>query len=168
MGGDLERIAQINFDRWTETWGSNFYLTYLTQWPECCVVAETANGCLAGYLIAKVEGEGVLWHSHISALSIAVEFRRTGVARKLMEYLEELSGPKVFDCYFVDLFVRGSNRTALAFYEDIGYTTFRTVVGYYSGEEDAFDMRKCCLSKDSTRQSIAGAGRRVTPDELEW
>ena len=92
---DLERLAQINFDRWTETYSPNFYLSYLTQWPECCVVAETCDGSLCGYMIGKVEGEGDLWHGHISALSVAVEFRRTGVARKLMEYLEKLSGPEV-------------------------------------------------------------------------
>ena len=29
------------------------------------------------------------WHGHVSAISVAPEFRRTGVANRLMEYLEE-------------------------------------------------------------------------------
>jgi N-terminal acetyltransferase B complex catalytic subunit len=27
-------------------------------------------------------------------------------------------------------------------YEKLGYSIYRQVIGYYSGEEDAFDMRK--------------------------
>ena len=68
----------------------------MTKWPECCFIAETSDGTIAGYLIGKVEGDNELWHSHISALSIAVEFRRTGVARKLMERFEDMSGENVF------------------------------------------------------------------------
>eukprot|EP00403_Amphidinium_massartii_P043943 CAMPEP_0178437656 /NCGR_PEP_ID=MMETSP0689_2-20121128/35130_1 /TAXON_ID=160604 /ORGANISM="Amphidinium massartii, Strain CS-259" /LENGTH=106 /DNA_ID=CAMNT_0020059915 /DNA_START=82 /DNA_END=398 /DNA_ORIENTATION=+ len=103
-----------------------FYFNYLTRWPECCVVAESVDGSIAGYIIGKVEGRGPDWHGHVSAISVAPEFRRTGVANRLMEYLEEVS-EKVHDCYFVDLFVRGSNSTAIAFYQSLGYVTYRTV-----------------------------------------
>lgn len=39
--------------------------------------------------------------------------------------------------YFVDLFVRSSNKLAIGMYEKLGYTTYRRVLGYYSGQEDA-------------------------------
>ena len=65
-----------------------------------------------------------------------------GLANKLMEGLEEISDGK--NCYFVDLFVRVSNKIAINFYHKLGYTVYRTVLQYYSGDndEDAYDMRK--------------------------
>ncbi|CAD7934424.1 unnamed protein product [Amoebophrya sp. A25] len=164
---DLERLAEINLDQWTETFHTKFYMSYLLQWPECCAVAETCDGTLCGYLIGKVEGEGDLWHSHISAITVANEFRSSGVARQLMDYLEDLSEDEKFDCFFVDLFVRGSNKVALQFYEKLGYVIYRRVEGYYGGQEDAFDMRKP-LKRDVERNCIKNAGRLVQPEDLEW
>jgi len=42
--------------------------------------------------------------------------------------------------YFVDLFVRVSNKVAYDMYTKFGYTVYRRVLGYYSGpnSEDAF------------------------------
>ena len=31
------------------------------------------------------------WHGHVTALSVAPEYRRLGIAAKLMELLEEIS-----------------------------------------------------------------------------
>ena len=44
---------------------------------------------------------------------------------------------------------------------------YRTVVGYYSGEEDANDMRKP-MPRDVHRRSIVPAKARVYPHELEF
>ena len=51
------------------------------------------------------------WHGHVTALSVAPEFRRLGLAAKLMELLEEISERK--GGFFVDLFVRVSNQVAV-------------------------------------------------------
>mmetsp|Transcript_10637 Transcript_10637/g.21961 ORF Transcript_10637/g.21961 Transcript_10637/m.21961 type:complete len:144 (-) Transcript_10637:27-458(-) len=142
----------------------SFYLNYLTRWPECCAVAEAPDGTIAGYIIGKVEGGGEEWHGHVSAISVAPEFRRSGVANRLMEYLEEISDT-LHHGFFVDLFVRPSNTAAITFYEGLGYVVYRTVIGYYSGDEDGFDMRKP-LSRDKDNRSIRNAGMRITPEEL--
>lgn len=43
--------------------------------------------------------------------------------------------------YFVDLFVRTSNKAAVGMYEKMGYTVYRRVLDYYSDpEEDAFGI----------------------------
>ncbi|CAN0410093.1 unnamed protein product, partial [Discosporangium mesarthrocarpum] len=44
----------------------------------------------------------------------------------------------VYNAYFVDLFVRVSNALALNMYQSFGYSVYRRVLGYYSGEEDAY------------------------------
>lgn len=161
---DLQRFNNINLDCWTEMYTTSFYTTYLIKDPDLCVVAESTSGALAGYLLAKVEGKGLEWHSHISAISVSPEFRKLGVAKRLLDHFEKVSEDSHF-CYFADLYVRVTNVVAIDMYKRRGYTVFRTVVGYYSGEEDAYDMRKA-LSRDNKCASLLGAGERVRPEDL--
>ena len=52
-------------------------------------------------------------------------------------------------CFFVDLFVRVSNQVAVTMYEKLGYSVYRRVLEYYSGDvdEDAFGkFFSVCLS----------------------
>ena len=44
----------------------------------------------------------------------------------------------LYNGFFVDLFVRASNKLAQMMYANLGYIVYRRVLGYYSGEEDAF------------------------------
>ena len=48
----------------------------------------------------------------------------------------------------------------------LGYTLYRRVLGYYSGEEDAYDMRKA-MPRDVEKLSIVPLGRPIHPHELE-
>jgi N-terminal acetyltransferase B complex catalytic subunit len=41
--------------------------------------------------MGKVEGIGERWHGHVTALSVAPDYRRLGLAAELMKYLEEVS-----------------------------------------------------------------------------
>lgn len=40
------------------------------------------------------------------------------------------------DAWFVDLYVRVSNTVAISMYKSLGYTVYRTVLEYYSGDPD--------------------------------
>jgi N-terminal acetyltransferase B complex catalytic subunit len=86
--------------------------------------------------MGKAEGNGENWHGHVTAVTVGPEYRRLGLAKKLMHILEEIS-ENVYNGYFVDLFVRLSNRVAINMYKGFGYSVYRQVIGYYSGEEDA-------------------------------
>ncbi len=88
--------------------------------------------------------------------------------------------------YFVDLYVRVSNKVAIGMYQKMGYVRYRTVLGYYSGEEDAWgarsssllllsilralctfaDMRKA-LPRDKDKKSLIAKKDVVTPDEVD-
>eukprot|EP00252_Welwitschia_mirabilis_P000942 TRINITY_DN1092_c0_g1_i2.p1 TRINITY_DN1092_c0_g1~~TRINITY_DN1092_c0_g1_i2.p1 ORF type:complete len:152 (-),score=36.17 TRINITY_DN1092_c0_g1_i2:281-736(-) len=144
----------------------SFYLTYLARWPNYFHVAESPGKKIMGYIMGKVEGEGKSWHGHVTAVTVASEYRRQQLARKLMELLEETSA-KTDNAYFVDLFVRASNTPAIKMYEKLGYVIYRRVLHYYSGDEDALDMRKA-LPRDVGKKSIIPMKRPVTPDELEY
>eukprot|EP00850_Spirogloea_muscicola_P013703 SM000094S24720 [mRNA] locus=s94:398934:400623:+ [translate_table: standard] len=142
-----------------------FYLSYLARWPEYFLAAEGPGGAVMGYIMGKVEGAGEGWHGHVTAVTVAPEFRRQQLARKLMAILEEIT-EKTYSAYFVDLFVRVSNVKAIEMYKKFGYTVYRRVLNYYSGEEDAFDMRKA-MARDRDKKSMVPLGRAITPDELE-
>lgn len=88
-----------------------------------------------------------------------------------MDYFEDLS-VHTYNAFFVDLFVRASNHLAIQMYQNFGYSTYRRVLGYYSGygdepSEDALDMRKA-LPRDVDKASIVPLDRAVRPEDLEW
>ncbi|KAK7506817.1 hypothetical protein BaRGS_00001668 [Batillaria attramentaria] len=163
---DLFKINSVNLDPLTETYGLPFYMQYLAHWPEYFQVAESPSGEIMGYIMGKAEGANENWHGHVTALSVANDYRRLGLAATLMRNLEEISEKK--HCFFVDLFVRVSNQVAVTMYEKLGYSVYRRVLEYYSGEvdEDAFDMRKA-LSRDKEKKSVIPLPHPVRPDELD-
>ena len=86
--------------------------------------AESPDGSLMGYMLGKVEGEGTLWHGHVSAVTVAPAYRRLGLAKTLMDDLESKC-IHMYNAYFVDLFVRASNELAIAMYQKLDYVTYR-------------------------------------------
>ncbi|XP_072991981.1 N-terminal acetyltransferase B complex catalytic subunit NAA20 isoform X1 [Typha latifolia] len=115
---DLLRFASVNLDHLTETFNMSFYMTYLARWPDYFHVAESPGNRIMGYIMGKVEGQGESWHGHVTAVTVAPEYRRQKLANKLMNLLEEISD-KMDKAYFVDLFVRASNMPAIKMYEKV-------------------------------------------------
>jgi N-terminal acetyltransferase B complex catalytic subunit len=106
---DLFSFNNVNLDVLTETFNMSFYLQYMSRWPELFTAAVAPDGTISGYMLGKSEGIGELWHGHVSAVTVAPLYRRLGLAKMLMEDLESTSA-NVYNAYFVDLFVRASNR----------------------------------------------------------
>ena len=112
------------------------------------------------------------WHGHVTALTVAPQMRRLGLAQNLTKALER--GCEDQKAWFVDLFVREGNATAMGLYKGMGYSVFRRVVEYYSDDptgrkegEDAFDMRKP-LSRDKKRVHVRknGENYKVSPEDI--
>jgi len=165
---DMFKFNNINLDIWTETFGIGFYLNYLSRWPDLCCVQEAPSGRMMGYVLGKAEGTGVEWHGHVTAITVAPEYRRLSLARKMMSLLEMVS-EEIYKGFFVDLYVRCTNSVAIDMYEKMGYSVYRRVREYYGtlgigkggkDEEDAFDMRKP-LPRDVNRRSIRPNGRDI-------
>lgn len=161
---DLFQMNPVNLDKLTETYNMNFYFQYMLRWPEFQQIVTSPNGTLMAYIIGKAEGEGKLWHGHVSAVTVAPEFRRLGLASKLMDFLETLS-QETYNCYFVDLFVRKSNTVAISMYMRMGYVIYRTILNYYGGDEDAYDMRKA-LARDKTKASMVPLKQPVRAQDV--
>ena len=164
---DMLRFNAVNLDVMTETYGMHFYLTYLVQWPEFFQSATSPDGQLMGYIMGKAEGREENWHGHVTAVTVAPAFRRLGLAATMMQRLEETSELK--RGFFVDLFVRVSNAVAVEMYEKLGYSVYRRVLEYYSGDpdEDAFDMRKA-LSRDPEGKSVVPLKNPVRPQDVDF
>jgi len=136
-------------------------------------------------VLGKAEGSSSEWHGHITALTVAPEYRRLSLARNMVNRLELVSDAH-YKGFFVDLYVRCNNTLAIYMYEGFGYSVYRRVREYYGtlgvgkggkDEEDAFgesrfaapvcrsystsiDMRKP-LSRDPLRRSVRSNGREV-------
>ncbi|KAL2074536.1 hypothetical protein VTL71DRAFT_8314 [Oculimacula yallundae] len=181
---DVFKFNPANLDPLTETYDLNFYFSYIARWPHLFNVAEGQDGTIDGYMMAKLESSPAYaihsphylpFHAHITALTVSPHARRLGLARTLSSSLE-VAGDE-YDAFFVDLFVRKSNRIAQQLYKGLGYSVYRVVKGYYvddlSGEgvegegEDAWDMRKR-LRRDAEGKHVRSDGEKfeVMPDDV--
>lgn len=104
-------------------------------------------------MLGKAEGSNAEWHGHVTALTVAPEYRRLSLARRMMALLEMVSD-EIYKGFFVDLFVRCTNTVAIDMYEGLGYSVYRRVREYYGSlgigkggrdEEDAFGEQLAVL-----------------------
>lgn len=157
---DLFKLNNVNLDILTENFPIEFYFEYLILWPGLFFksVEHTFHSehSISGYMMAKTEGKVQDWHTHITAVTVAPEFRRISLASKLCTTLEAITDAAPHKVNFIDLFVKCNNELAIKLYEKLNYSVFRRVVGYYNSQsdgypndlktinddKDAFDMRK--------------------------
>ena len=178
---DLYHLNLCNLDPYTENYDLSFYLSYLMKWPSLFQCIEE-HGHIVGYIIGKVEASpphlansphALPWHGHITALTIAPDYRRLGYGKLLTQALEKACDAQ--NGWFVDLFVRESNEGAIRMYESMGYSTYRVVVEYYQDNlkdpasglgESALDMRKP-LSRDKDKKHVRSNGLdfKVFPED---
>lgn len=160
---DLFKLNNVNLDVLTENFPIEFYLEYLIIWPslffksqeETVDVLKDTKYNISGYMMAKTEGKGNDWHTHITAVTVSPMFRRISLASKLCNSLAAITDSSPHNVNFIDLFVKCNNHLAIKLYEKLGYSVYRRVIGYYNSssdgypqtlkftndDKDAFDMR---------------------------
>jgi len=136
---DAKRIAQMSRDlvesglpwSWTPA-----RVHQHIHHPESNVLTAWADGGLVGFAIMQYFTE----HAHLNLLAVEPAYRRLGVARQLLQWLEEtcLAG----GVFTVRLEVRAANKGAQAFYRSLGYDNGKILPGYYSGREAALQMTR--------------------------
>ena len=110
---------------------------------EVNVLVARIHGKIAGFAIMRY-GED---DAHLDLLAVAPPYRRSGVGRQLLEWLEKCA--IVAGIISVALEVRVGNEGAQRFYERLGYHTLAHLPGYYQGVEAALRMGRdlsCRLS----------------------
>jgi ribosomal-protein-alanine N-acetyltransferase len=90
----------------------------------------------------RVAGFGIMRYgddeAHLDLLGVDHRYRRAGVGRRLVEWLEKPALVAGISTVFLE--VRASNYGAQAFYERLGYRRLAQVAGYYQGRESAIRM----------------------------
>lgn len=59
------------------------------------------------------------WHGHVTCLTVAPQYRKMGLAKTLTAHLDRACEQE--NAWFMDLFVRVSNKTAINMYKGMGY-----------------------------------------------
>jgi len=95
------------------------------------------EGRIAGFIMANIKKKS---RAHIITLDILPDFRRRGLASRLLKLLEkELINKGVNS---ISLEVNVDNKTAINLYEKWGYTKIKRLRNYYMNRRDAYFMEK--------------------------
>jgi ribosomal-protein-alanine N-acetyltransferase len=94
--------------------------------------------------------------AHLDLLAVAPPYRRAGVGRELLEWLEKCA--VIAGIFSITLEVRAANEGAQLFYKRMGYRTLAHLPGYYQGIEAALRMSRdlSCRPLEHT-QKVFGA-----------
>lgn len=131
---DLEQTAELERVCFTERWSYSLLEAGLHSPYDVYYVVEK-DGRILGYCCLRLlAGEG-----EIQRIAVLPEFRRMGVARKMMEAMVNYAIRN--QAYAVSLEVRESNFAARRLYESFGFAAEAVRKGYYHNpSEDAVIM----------------------------
>jgi ribosomal-protein-alanine N-acetyltransferase len=119
--------------RWT--WTPQRVLREIRDRNANVLVARVRDG-VAGFAIMRY-GET---HAHLNLLAVETRFRRQGIGRRMMQWLEQTA--LVAGIADIGLEVRARNVVARRFYAALGYGETRHLPNYYGGVEAAVAMRR--------------------------
>lgn len=123
----LFEIEQECFDQEAFTKQQISYL--LTDYNTIALVAKINND-IAGFIIAQVEVEENTEFGHIITINITPNFRRKGIAKKLLRETENRLRQKgINECR---LEVREDNNAAIKLYQTSSYQTIGKIEKYYN------------------------------------
>jgi ribosomal protein S18 acetylase RimI-like enzyme len=77
-------------------------------------------------------------HAHLNLLAVAPGYRRRGIGRALLEWLE--SSARTAGTFVLRLELRAGNEAAREFYRRHGFQDAGVSTDYYAGREDALRM----------------------------
>jgi ribosomal-protein-alanine N-acetyltransferase len=119
--------------------------------PDVNVLVARIDGRMAGFAIMRYGDDD----AHLDLLAVAPEFRRAGLARRLLQWLEKCA--VVAGTFRIALEVRAENTGAQLFYERMGYRRLAHLPGYYEGVGHAFRMGRdlSCRPSDDGASTFA-------------
>lgn len=89
---------------------------------------------VVGFAIMRFDED----HAHLFLLVIRPDYRRQGIGRSLLAWLERSA--RTAGVESIHLEVRAQNAAARTFYRALGYREVALIRGYYQGKEDAVHM----------------------------
>jgi ribosomal-protein-alanine N-acetyltransferase len=114
-------------------WGAA-RISWHVRHADSVVLTARSGLALAGFAIMRFADDV----AHLNLLAVAPAHRRRGVARRLVQWLEETA--LTAGTFIVGLELRAGNEAARAFYRKLGYRELGQIPGYYQGVESAVRM----------------------------
>ena len=155
--GDAERLAamsQVHIERGLRpAWGASRVRWHIRD-ADSVVLTARLGGAVAGFAIMRY-GEDV---AHLNLLAVAPEHRRRGIARALVQWLEETA--LTAGAFTIGLELREGNEAARGLYRTLGYRELGQIPGYYQGLETAIRMMRDVRAQ---RASAPGTRQQQTP-----
>ncbi len=133
-------------------WGASRIRWHVRD-ADSVVLTARAGAAIAGFAIMRY-GDEV---AHLNLLAVLPAHRRRGVARALLQWLEETA--LTAGTFIIGLELRESNVEARGFYCALAYRELGQIPGYYQGIESAIRMARDVRAR---RESTPGA-RQQTP-----
>ena len=135
---DLTAIEEIERESYPTPWSRSMFAGELSKPSSICLGAiDVETNRLVGYLIISRYVDA--WH--VMNIAVANEFRRRGIATRLMERLFEITSGDGRRGYTLE--VRVSNDAAIRLYESLDFKARGLRRGYYTdNREDALIMWK--------------------------
>ena len=133
---DGAAVAEMEHQLFTDAWSEKSVLETLGQENTICLTALKA-GRTAGYLLAYTAAD----EAEIARIAVTEELQRQGVARALLQRLENVCKEKGLTRILLD--VRESNEAARALYESAGFREDGIRQRFYEDpQEDAILMSR--------------------------
>ena len=135
----LDKLCEIEekcFDQEAFTKRQISYL--LTDYNTIAVLARIEND-IAGFIITQVEVEENTEFGHIITINVAPNYRRKGIATKLLHEIENLLKQKSINQCRLE--VREDNKHAIILYKKLGYKNVGILENYY-GKKHGLYLKK--------------------------
>jgi ribosomal-protein-alanine N-acetyltransferase len=134
--GDARALAEAELECFSDPWPPQFFMSEILADGRFNRLLVDSAGRMVAYLFCAWQYLDL----HVLKVATLPEFRRTGLARRLMALAEdhavEMGGESL------TLEVRESNGVAIAMYETLEYDRAGIGAGYYQNGESAVVMRK--------------------------
>lgn len=127
------RLIEVGLPTWS--WTARRVMRHIHD-AESVVLAARHGDELTGFAIMGFGEEAV----HLNLLAVERNFRRRGLGRRMVRWLEESA--MVAGTFEVNLEVRVTNIAARQFYRALGYSEADLLPGYYERIEDAIRMTR--------------------------
>ena len=132
----VAQVAKLEAECFSMPWSEKSISSEITN-PLAFWLVAVDGDAVAGY----VGSQSVMGEADMMNIAVAPAYRRTGVAKTLVEKL--ILGLQERDVHCLTLEVRSSNNAAISLYEKMGFDQIGRRPNYYSApKEDALILRK--------------------------
>jgi [ribosomal protein S18]-alanine N-acetyltransferase len=157
--GDLDNLLEVEGEAFTSPWNRSMYLRELERLDACYLVAKMGRQ-LVGYAGVLV----ILDEAHIMTLAVRDDYRRQGIAARLLLRLIERA--EEMGARFLTLEVRKSNQAAINLYEKFGFQIMGERKYYYIDNlENALIMWTDRISSPANRRMLKALAKKYGDEQ---